>query len=494
MKASVKVREGQRPLVRAKVPINFYGLPLFSGISVGDQQELALHLGSYLEAGPSCRLSYKPNDVHSPFAVLLKTGFGLWGSPHSAPLTIAAEFNLARRENLSFTLRLKPRLGNFSFRKHFLSSNTRNISRIDSRQLDVALEEEEVSSERAGGVSPLQIESGVTTIHENGGHGDGLSPLGLGQGSGLKPREIESCYLGGCSSNGGFLHSGDGGPAIEAVGVHDRTAGSMEILQHHQLNTGDITSADMIESSELEVACVPNPHTEPRAGGWLAGLDQRSWRLSVHSAIPLGRQAIGRVQWGMRAPSDVFQNSGNREGSRCYGMKLPVLVLDKISISSIEPHRKLQYRRFRLETGPLTYGEESMDDSSQLGLIASMCCTMRNQLHGLHADSRSLKKVIEDLKVDLSQYGIWSGKRIPPKPQPLQEEKSIRSQLFDELQKKANERNSQKDRSSNPSYHGENKDVGAVQNEETVFPGLPIEDHMTDKLPVEPRTKARGSS
>ena len=57
-----KLREGQKPLVREKVPLNILGLPLVSGIYAEDNKEFCLHLGTFWDTGPAFKHAYKPND------------------------------------------------------------------------------------------------------------------------------------------------------------------------------------------------------------------------------------------------------------------------------------------------------------------------------------------------------------------------------------------------------------------------------------------------
>ncbi|XP_058070847.1 uncharacterized protein LOC131219611 [Magnolia sinica] len=117
MKASLKFREDQKPLVRAKIPLSVLGLPFLSGISAGDSKELCLNLSTFFESGPSLKVSYRPNDSWNPFSLAVKTGIGSFGSPISAPMAMSAEFNLLGRGNPSFFLQFKPQIGDFSFKK-----------------------------------------------------------------------------------------------------------------------------------------------------------------------------------------------------------------------------------------------------------------------------------------------------------------------------------------------------------------------------------------
>jgi len=109
---------------------------------------------------------------------------------------------------------------------------------------------------------------------------------------------------------------------------------------------------------------------------------------------------------------------------------------------------------------------------------------MRNQLQSLHSDNASLKKIIEDMKAEMG--GQSSGgveKRLSPKP-PRLEQDSIRSQLFEELQKKTSSRASPK------GFVIENRGVSSGQNQESIF-DLPSEGLLDDKKVVDPGAKAR---
>ncbi|KAI4348767.1 hypothetical protein L6164_009449 [Bauhinia variegata] len=121
MKASLKFRDEQKPLFRAKVPLkpNILGLPFQSGIVVGESKELTLNLGTFFEFGPSIKIAYRPNDWRNPFSLIVKTGTGPLGSPISSSMAMSAEFNLLGRGNgtPAFMLHFKPRFGDFFFKK-----------------------------------------------------------------------------------------------------------------------------------------------------------------------------------------------------------------------------------------------------------------------------------------------------------------------------------------------------------------------------------------
>ncbi|XP_050383264.1 uncharacterized protein LOC126800025 [Argentina anserina] len=122
MKASVKFREDQKPLLRAKVPLSILGLPFQSGIVAGESKELTLNLATFFESGPSIRVAYRPNDTWKPFSLVVKTGTGSLGSPINSSMLMSAEFNLLGNNNPSFMLHFKPQFGDFSVKKSSQSS------------------------------------------------------------------------------------------------------------------------------------------------------------------------------------------------------------------------------------------------------------------------------------------------------------------------------------------------------------------------------------
>lgn len=136
MKASVKLRdeEHKRPLLRAKLPLSALGFPLISSATAaGDPHDLSFHLRTARPGGPSLQLSYRPHSpslLHSPFSLTLRSGVGLWGSPDRSPLLISAHFSLPSGAGTdapispSFSFQIKPRIGDFSFKKTAVSSSS----------------------------------------------------------------------------------------------------------------------------------------------------------------------------------------------------------------------------------------------------------------------------------------------------------------------------------------------------------------------------------
>ncbi|KAH6772093.1 hypothetical protein C2S52_005131 [Perilla frutescens var. hirtella] len=128
MKASIKFRDEQKPLLRAKIPINILNFPFQSGVVAGDSKELSLNLSTYFESGPSLKFSYRPNDSQNPFSFIFKTGIGHFGSPIRSPLTMSAEFNVIGSQNPSFFIRFKPDLGDFSVKRLISSAIVKKLS------------------------------------------------------------------------------------------------------------------------------------------------------------------------------------------------------------------------------------------------------------------------------------------------------------------------------------------------------------------------------
>ncbi|PIM98130.1 hypothetical protein CDL12_29396 [Handroanthus impetiginosus] len=127
MKASIKFRDEQKPLLRAKIPLNILNFPFQSGICAGESKELSLNLSTFFDSGPSLKFSYRPNDSQNPFSFIFKTGIGHFGSPTKSPLTMSAEFNLIGNQNPSFFIHFKPDFGDFSLKKSHSSGFVKNL-------------------------------------------------------------------------------------------------------------------------------------------------------------------------------------------------------------------------------------------------------------------------------------------------------------------------------------------------------------------------------
>ncbi|KZV53325.1 hypothetical protein F511_07619 [Dorcoceras hygrometricum] len=128
MKASIKFRDDQKPLMRAKIPINIMSFPFQSGVAAGESKELCLNLATFFDSGPSLKFSYRPNDPHNPFTFVFKTGVGHFGSPNRSALNMSAEFNLIGTRNPSFFIHFKPEFGDFALKKSHSSEFVKGLA------------------------------------------------------------------------------------------------------------------------------------------------------------------------------------------------------------------------------------------------------------------------------------------------------------------------------------------------------------------------------
>ncbi|KAH0726158.1 hypothetical protein KY285_001867 [Solanum tuberosum] len=147
MKASLKFRENQNPIVKAKIPLNTLGFPLRFSIETSTNdvkdKDLCLSFSTFFQSGPVLKLFYRPNDSDRPFGLVVKTGVGSLGSPIEAPMTMSAEFNFLGNGNPSFFLHFKPQLGDFSIRR---SVNSRKIKNDDVQSNNIAPKDDEKKS------------------------------------------------------------------------------------------------------------------------------------------------------------------------------------------------------------------------------------------------------------------------------------------------------------------------------------------------------------
>ncbi len=431
MKASVKVRgEGKKPLIRAKLPITILGLPFVSAITAGNAEELALHVGAYLALDPSpssscsCKLSYRPNDEQRAFTLVLKTtgsglGLGFCGSSASsltsiedaASLSIAAEFNLSNSGNPSFFLRLKPRFGDLSFRKETCCSSS--------------------SSPHSTGLSSIPVH---------------------------KKKRLEDVDRASQASE-------DDNSSMVLISGED--------LESHKDLALAAAAAEVIPPAQREEN--KGNDNNGGGGGWRRRMSRlqenaKSWNLFVRNVFPLGRNVVGLVQWGVGFPpttNNIFHSFGNQESSdssvsvRSF---LPVLVMDKISIESVNPLRRRSLLTaeprhwYAMEEAPSSsskYGlmmeEEqevlsSIEQSYQAEHIAAMCCSLQHQLHILHSQNQVLKKTMDNMRIDIVAQGTKNSsvmkkkKKLPAGFLMMQEEEEnmLRSQLFHDLNVKFN--------------------------------------------------------
>lgn len=360
MKASLKLREGQKPLVRAKIPLSILGLPLVSGIYAGDSKELCLHLGTFWDTGPALKLAYKPNDSWNPFSVILKTGTGEWGSPAGAAMTMSAEINLLGRGNPSFCLQLKPQFGDFT-----LSQSARSSLVLPSKEREEGglfgpiAHKPSFSQETTPSKFSLKF-NGFENKEEEGSSFEKTPDVVNGT---TTPNPIE---------NGGF-----------AVNYPEEGLNKY----HFSDGIGNLKAFWSLRAEKL-----------------LGGVS-----LAARSSLPVRKHAIVRVRWGIKLPSDLFKGLEAGDQSGFTLSKLPCLFLDKVSIENVEQRRNVKgtgyYGRVQ---APL---EDLMlpiirEEANELAQITGICCSMKRQLHLLQTENRVLKKTVEDMRSELQYKGV----------------------------------------------------------------------------------------
>ncbi|KAG7955759.1 hypothetical protein I3843_11G088300 [Carya illinoinensis] len=119
--------------LKAKIPLTILNQPFIASTTIPatntSSSDLSFSLSTNFLSGPSLRLSYCPttstptSTASPPFSLSLKSGLGLFGSPHSSPLVFSASFSLSPINTLipTFSLHLKPQFGHFSLRKSTFS-------------------------------------------------------------------------------------------------------------------------------------------------------------------------------------------------------------------------------------------------------------------------------------------------------------------------------------------------------------------------------------
>jgi len=163
MKASIKFREEQKPLVRAKIPLNIANLPFQSSIVAGESKELSLNLSTFFNSGPSLKVAYKPNDSLNPFTLVFRTGIGHFGSPINSPMSMSAEFNLVgtQKSNPRFFIHFKPKVGDFCIKKsqssEFDGKSVKSIQPKSKLDDDVLVETTEKFYGKRIGVLPETV-------------------------------------------------------------------------------------------------------------------------------------------------------------------------------------------------------------------------------------------------------------------------------------------------------------------------------------------------
>lgn len=396
MKASLKFREEKNPLLRAKIPLKVGALPLSSGVAVGNSQELAIHLGTFFSTGPAIKVAIKPNHA-TPLSVVLKAGLGPWGSPHGAPITLKAELYVSPKGgDPLFTLRLKPRVGDFSLQKE-----VNGLKLVPGQQSVLA---QQSVSEAA--IEPLQSTAATEKFAVS------TPPLTNGEGKAF-PRRISGNFTDKDRTRS---------PSLDSVVIGSNFSLKIEGLDREWKGKNEKKQkAEGAKEHESEGDMTPNghgslPHLQDDVANEKDGRDEVKKSLSAfslvgvhsrlqgckfvtHSTLPLGKQAKLNIRWGVKTPPEIFQHWDSSLPSLSLS-KLPSLLLDKISFEQLSPSpekpKALALQSGYLEGGllPLSFVEENRE----LAQVASLCFNMKRQLHLLYAENQVLRKSMEEMR------------------------------------------------------------------------------------------------
>ncbi|XVE65251.1 hypothetical protein DITRI_Ditri07aG0166000 [Diplodiscus trichospermus] len=205
MKLSLKLQDDWNPLLKAKIPISIFSQRFISSLTTtapttndssgsNASQSTCFCLSTNFPSGPSLKLSYAPSTSLTttiPFALTLKSGLGLFGSPKDSPLTFSAQFSLSSANPgvviPTFSLQFRPQFGNFSF--HKVTSSNPSIEPDYGSHFVSGTQFESGSpshSEFGNGFAPdaSSVWQEVKLEPRNGGD-DGLETSKLGHGKGL---------------------------------------------------------------------------------------------------------------------------------------------------------------------------------------------------------------------------------------------------------------------------------------------------------------------
>lgn len=403
MKASLKFREEKNPLLRAKLPFNAGVFQLSSGVAVGNSKELAIHVGTFFPAGPAIKLAFKPND-QSPLSVVLKAGLGLWGSPNGAPITLKAEFYISPKSgDPVFALRVKPRVGDFSFQKdvnglkfaHAQSKATEET--LVPLQLSAATEKLAISTPPPanGDVKGLTKRNSGNFIDKDRTRSPSIdsNAVVIGSNFSLKIEGLDREWKG----------RNDKKVKTEGAKEQDSEGDFMAIG-----NCNNVLHAPNDVSNE-QLNCDGNGRSSTAIS--LAGVHRglQGCRIVAHSSLPFGKQARFNVRWGVKPPLDIL-HSWEGSLSSLPLSKLPSLLLDKVSFEQVsipvEKPNAAALQNGYLEGGflPVSFIEENRE----LAQVASLCYNMKRQLHLLYAENQVLRRSMEDMKSQVEFRGFRS--------------------------------------------------------------------------------------
>lgn len=457
MKASVTFREEKSPLIRMKFPVTLAGFPLASGIVLGDNQDLALHLGTPPEACPSVKIAYQPNLASSPLSLILKAGIGPWGPPRTAALSISAELRFSKAASGPFfTVHVKPRLGDFSLRKlvklasfgaladtpnvikeSFSHSQSSSQSRRKSNSIHRLASEAPcaapivVDKSCPGIFDETEAANKVMPPSSHGYFGDApaLTPLQLDKGSLYTPMPYRGQPFtrmhDGISEEADSVDNwGNDYVKIEDfdnsnrrfheddMNFSSKRSHDDRISNFNNFNDHDSPPESPLSASAHSGSCLNEQNTASVIKTadflpvpWCVGVDEslRGWSLHAHTSLPLGSQTALRFRWGVNAHRDFLQGWDSQLSS----FKLPFLHLQKISLMTTG---------FALETCKQGVGQlptlPQYEEIHELSPVAALCGSMKRQLQLLYAENQVLKKAMEEMKAQFEQRSSGKSRRL----------------------------------------------------------------------------------
>ncbi|PNY15358.1 hypothetical protein L195_g012052 [Trifolium pratense] len=219
MKLSLKFHNNdenqQTQIMTAKVPITIFNNPLISTITAtgNSTSDFSFSLSTNFPSGPTFKLSYTPpitttttTTSSPPFSISLKSGLGLFGSPHNSPLVFSANFSPSSFSSStpllpSFSLHFKPQFGHFSLHKTVFSdsntntnTNTKTVS--DSNPLSDSPQIEKGFVPFPNGSSSGWQNLKLEPFGENNKNNDNNVVVGVGVGP--DDKNSEKCGLSPC--------------------------------------------------------------------------------------------------------------------------------------------------------------------------------------------------------------------------------------------------------------------------------------------------------
>lgn len=441
MKASVTFREEKSPLIRMKFPVTLAGFSLTSGIALGDNQDLALHLGTPSEAYPSVKIVYQPNLPSSPLCLVLKAGIGPWGPPRSATLSVSAQLRFSRvSSGPFFTMHIKPRLGDFSLRKmakpvslrlpvdvHKSIEDGRGHSHSHNHSHGLPAFTAPMAMAPVDKSRPSTFDDADAVHKAMAGSSDrtfddahAITPLKLEKGFLFTP--MPYCHPSFRKSHSGISAETEivdswGSDYVKVdsfdhdnMKSHNDKKPNFDSFKDNHSEVESPLSASIGGGSllnEQETEMVHN-NGESVPVPWRLGVDEsiRGWSLHAHSSLPLGKQATLNIRWGVKPHCDFMQSWESNLAS----IKLPYLYLQKISLVTPATFLETCNQASFSEAGQLELLAQD-EEIHELSPVAALCGSMKRQLQLLYAENQVLKKAMEEMKSQFEQRSSGKTRR-----------------------------------------------------------------------------------